>query len=142
MTVLNKLKGWLQTFPLWEPGTVLQVDHTGTCPGDIGIYPCGTEEVSRREDLMGTVTVHLREGYMLYRVVSGNGDYTRQSEWLQALQEWVQTQSILGLTPVMGDASDREQIRAEQGKLLSVSQSGQAKYSVRLTVDYEKRYET
>lgn len=140
MTVLNKLRGWLQTFPQWEPGTVLQVDNTGTCPGDMGIYPSGTEEVSRREDLMGTVTVRLREGYMLYRVVSG--DYTRQREWLQALQEWVQTQSILGMTPVMGDAPDREQIRAEQGKLQSVSQSGQAKYSVRLTVEYEKRYET
>ena len=137
--MLEKLKQWLQTFPLWESDIRLQIDDTGVYPGNMGLYPCGVEELSRREDLLGTVTVRLRERYLLYRMVSGPRDDS--SQWLQALQQWVQRQSAMGLTPVLGDVPDREGIRAEQGKLLSVSQSGQAKYSVRLTVEYEKQYE-
>lgn len=139
MAALEKLVQWLKTFPLWEENA-LHIDYTGAVPGSSGLYPQGVEEVQRREDVLGNVTVKNRLHVTLYRVTHGQQDNRENSAWLLQFQQWVQQQSALGLAPFFGDDPKQEKIRAEQGKLKSASQTGTGKYAVAITAEYVKFY--
>lgn len=139
MTALEKMTAWLQTFPLWQEER-LHVDYLDAVPGNAGLYPGGLEEVSRREDVLGHVTVQNRLHFMLYRVTPGQQDNGENSRWLLEFQAWVQKQCALGLAPCFGDDPTQEKIRAEQGKLKSASQTGTGKYAVAITAEYVKFY--
>lgn len=139
MTALEKMTAWLQTFPLWQEER-LHVDYLDAVPGNAGLYPGGLEEISRREDVLGHVTVQNRLHFMLYRVTSGQQDNGENSRWLLKFQAWVQEQCALGLAPHFGDDPTQEKIRAEQGKLKSASQTGTGKYAVAITAEYVKFY--
>ena len=39
MDVLDKVRQWVQTFPLWEEGNLLYIDFTDGVPGNVGIFP-------------------------------------------------------------------------------------------------------
>ena len=56
--VIEKMKQWLMTCPLWEGA--LFVDHHAGRPGSAGLYPVGVEQVERREDVLGNVTAVYR----------------------------------------------------------------------------------
>lgn len=140
MTALEKMTAWLQTFPLWQ-GETLYVDYVDAVPGNAGLYPEGLEQVSRREDVLGNVTVKNRLHFVLYRVTAGQQDNRENSAWLLELQKWVQEQSAAGLAPSFGDAPHRERICAQKGKLKSASQTGTGTYTVNLTVEFTKQYE-
>ena len=137
MTALEKMVQWLKTFPLWNEET-LHLDYLGAAPKNSGLYPKGLEEVARREDVLGNVTVLCRLHFMLYRRTFSRQEHN--SAWLLQLQQWVQSQSAAGLVPVFGDAPEKERIRAEKGSLQEASQTGTGKYAVAITAEFEKHY--
>ena len=138
MTDLEKVRQWLLSYPKWEEGGVLYVDHTDAVPGNGGLYPLGLEELSCREDLLGNVTVQCRLRFTFYRVTAGQ-DQTH-AQWLLDFQQWVQQQSAAGLAPKFGDERHKERLRAEKGKLSEASQTGTGTYAVTLTAEFIKYY--
>lgn len=136
MTVLEKLKNWLQSFPLWED--TLQIDAVSALPGSSGLFPRGITEISRKTDILGNVTTENKMQFVLYRVAPHQPE--DNSSFLLALQNWIQQQSACGLAPQFGDDATRERILAEQGKLHAVPQASTGKYGVNLTVEYIKNY--
>lgn len=137
MDILEKLKAWLTTFPQWGEA-LLQVDNTDTEPVNCGLFPLGVEELSRREDLLGNASVQCRQTFLLRRVAA------RQEEaaiWLLALQDWIRQQSKAGTAPSFGDVAKKEWIRAEKGRLSSVTQTGTATYEIRIICEYTKIFE-
>ena len=134
--MLDKVMNWLQTFPLWE-GT-LQVDYADAIPGSTGLYPRGITELSRREDVLGNVTVRCSWGFALQRAALPGEENAR---WLMEFQDWVQQQDALGLAPKFGDVPELSHIRAEKGRLSHRKQVGSALYTVMLTADFTKLYE-
>ena len=140
MTDLEKVRQWLLGYPAWEEGKLLYIDYTDAVPGNAGLYPNGLEEVSRKTDVLGNVTVQNRYHFALYRVVDGQEDNTENAAWLMAFQKWVQSQSAAGLAPQFGDEPARERIRAEKGKLKEASQTGTGTYVVTLTAEFTNYY--
>lgn len=138
MTDLEKLRQWLLTYP--GGSGLVHIDHTDGVPGNSGLFPAGVEEVRRREDVLGNVTVDCRCRFTLHRVTALGQDNEEAARWLLAFQEWVRAQSLAGLAPTFGDDPARERIRAEKGRLYKASQSGTGTYSVTLTVDFVKYY--
>lgn len=136
MTVLEKLKNWLQSFPLWED--TLQIDAVSALPGSSGLFPRGITEISRKTDILGNVTTENKMQFVLYRVAPHQPE--DNSSFLLALQNWIQQQSACGLAPQFGDDATRERVLAEQGKLHAVPQASTGKYGVNLTVEYIKNY--
>ncbi len=132
MTVLEKITGWLKTFPLWEGE--LQIDGTAPSPGSVGLYPQGVQEISRREDVLGNVQTVNRFELTLCRI--SNGDAEQAAAWLLALQDWIRQQSAGGLAPRLGDVPAQERIRAEQGRLKAPLQTGAGRYAVKITAEY------
>lgn len=132
--MLEKLISWLKTFPLWEE--TLTVDYHSGIPGSGGLYPAGVEEVQRREDILGNVQVLCRAHFDIYRVTPGQQDGYENAAWLLAFQDWVQSQSQMGLAPTFGAEPAREILRAQNGKLKKASQTGTGIYTVHLSADY------
>ena len=140
MTDLEKVRQWLLTYPRWGEDCQLYVDYTNAAPDNAGLYPAGLEEISRREDVLGNVTLYCRYHFVLHRLVTGQQDNGEHARWLMAFQDWVQRQSAQHLAPVFGDEPARERIRAEKGKLKEASQTGTATYTVNLTAEFIKKY--
>ena len=132
MTALEKMKNWLQTFPLWQGN--LQIDTNGANPGDLGLFPQGVQEISRKTDVSGNVTVENRLRFFLHRLAPLGQE--NNALWLLKLQEWIQQQSTEGLAPRLGDDPARERIRAEKGRLVSAPHSAVGRYTVEITADY------
>ena len=141
MTDLQKLQAWLKTFPKWEEGNMLYVDFTDAVPGNLGLFPKGVEELSRREDVLGNVQLRQRYHFALYRVVSGQENQEANAAWLLEFQNWVQRQDAMGLAPKFGDDPKNAHIRAEKGRFSDGRQVGSAIYVVTLTADFTKNYE-
>lgn len=140
MDVLQRLKQWLMRYPGWGEAQIY-VDYLESDPVNAGVYPQGLEELERREDVLGNVTVSCRYRFMLYRMVTGQQDNEGNAGWFLDFQQWVQQQSISNQAPQFGDIPGRERIRAEKGKLQEASQAGTGTYGVVLTVDFMKIYE-
>ena len=139
MTALETMTSWLKTFPLWD-SQMLYVDCLDAMPENAGLYPEGLEEVTRRTDVLGNVTVENRLHFVLHRMTYGQQDNPLSSNWLLEFQKWVQQQCTAGLTPKFGDVPSRERIWASAGKLKSANQTGTARYTVNLTVQFVKHY--
>ena len=134
MEMLEKMRAWLMGYPGWGDRE-LCIDSTQAEPGSCGLFPAGLEMVSRREDVLGNVAEMWRCHFLLRRIA------LRQevaAAWLLDFQDWVRSQSLQGLTPRFGDIPGQERMRAEKGKLLSVSQTGTGTYELKLTAEYMK----
>ena len=83
--MLEKMETWLQTFPMWEEGCSLQIDHTGAEPGSNGLFPLGMEEMERREDVLGNVKAYCRCRFKLFRVVTAQAGNPENAQWLLSL---------------------------------------------------------
>jgi hypothetical protein len=138
---LQKIISWLKSWPGWQEGAKLYVDYTDTVPGNCGLFPIGTEEVSRKADVLGNLTAVYRFRFVLYRVVEHTDDGAQSAQWAQDLQEWVRQQNSLGLAPVLGDDPARENILAEKGRLYKTRQPGNRMYAVDFTAEFIKFYE-
>ena len=145
MTALEKIKGWLGSYPGFDILSVFQVDYTSEVPGCGGLFPAGLVELSRRRDILGNVTVENQYNFAIYCLMEkAPGDDTGAAEnaaWVMGLQEWVQRKSVLGLAPRFGNGTAPEVIRAENGTLYEVDGEGTALYSIQLSVRFEVRYE-
>lgn len=139
MTNLTKMRNWLRSFPLWDDSWELHTDHTDAQPENSGLFPLGAEELSRREDVLGNVTVHCRYRFYLCRVAQ-QADPQANAAFLLELQEWVRQQSATGAAPQFGDEPKQERLRAEKGRLREVSQTGTGTYIVTLTAEFIKIY--
>ena len=139
MDVLEKVRQWVQTFPLWEEGNLLFIDFTDGVPGNAGLFPTGMEVLSRREDVLGGVKLRCRYNFCIYRVGAAD-DGGADARWLLQFQDWVLQQCAAGLAPRFGDEPKMETIRAEQGKLRD-RQPGMQVYAVVLTAEFVKKYE-
>ena len=133
--MLDTMLAWLQTFPGWE-GT-LQIDYADSVPGNTGLYPRGITELSRREDVLGNVTVRCSWGFALQRAALPGEENAR---WLMEFQNWVADQNRLGLAPKFGDDPKSERIRASEGQLQSYAQVGSALYTVKLSAEFTKNF--
>lgn len=139
MTDLEKMVQWLQSYPEWGE-MPLSIDYTDTEPVCAGLYPKGVEEVQRREDVLGNVTVHCRQSFQLQRLTSGQESSPEDAQWLMEFQNWVRQQSAQGLAPQFGDEPGEERLRAEKGMLKAASQTATGTYVVTLTAEYVKHY--
>ena len=133
--MLDTMKQWLQTFPDWEGD--LQLAYADQVPGNAGLYPRGMTQLSRREDVLGNVTVRWGCNFLLRRWAAAREDNAR---WLLRLQQWIAQQEQLGLTPKFGDDPASERMRAFEGKLDQHSQTGSALYTLQLQAEYTKIY--
>lgn len=134
--MLEQMKNWLQTFPMWEDS--IQVDFADGAPGNTGLYPRGLTELSHREDVLGNVQVRCRWDFLLRKIaVSGE----ENARWLLEFQHWVMEQSRLGLAPKFGDEPKTEHIRAGSGRLDNHAQVGTSLYTVQLQAEFTKIYE-
>lgn len=124
---MEELKKFLMGFPGWGEAH-LQIDTTSPQPGSCGLFPLGTEEISRREDVLGNVTVGLRQTYALRRVAPRGEE---AAAFMEALSRWIPEQPA----PQLGVHT---RIRGEKGRLLSVSQTGAATYELRIIAEFEK----
>ena len=131
--MLEKMKQWLQTFPLWE-GT-LQLDYADDVPGKAGLYPKGMTELSCREDVLGNRKYRYSYTFTLRRSATTGEE---NANWLLDFQQWVAEQSRLGLAPIFGDEPLNERLRAFEGKLDKHTQTGCSLYTVQLYVEFTK----
>lgn len=129
MEYLEKMRRWLQGFPLWQGE--LETDSAGPKTGSIGLFPLGVTVLSRQEDVLGRVKTRYKAEFVLRRVAARNEE---EAGWLLELQSWVMGQK----SPGFGDEPETETIRAEKGKLVSASQSAAATFEVKLTVEFTK----
>ena len=124
MEQLEILKNFLAGFENLSPA----IDMTCPQPGSCGLYPQGTEEISRREDVLGNVTCRLRQSYLLRRVdIRGEPG----ANFMLRLCQWAQEQPI----PYLGENT---RIRWEKGRLVSVSQTGTATYEMKIILEFDK----
>lgn len=144
MTALQKIRTWLATFPGYDRLQSMRVDYYSAEPDNGSIAPSGLTEISRKEDVLGNLTVTKQYNFGLYYVFTKADEddegATQNAEWLIQLQEWVHEQGILGLAPVFGDDPKTEEIKAQNGTIQGLSE-GTAMYMVQLSVKFIKKYE-
>lgn len=145
MTPLEKLRNWLMTYEGFDILKKFQVDFTDQVPANGGVFPAGLEEIARRSNIFGTITVENQYNFGLYYVFEkAPGDDTGatvNADWIMDFQEWVQAQSISGIAPVFGDAPRDERIVAQNGVLYDATEEGLATYMVQLSVRFKKKIE-
>ena len=134
MTALEKIQGFIQEYPGFDILQSFQVDFTDQIPANGGIFPSGLLEISRKTDLLGSVTVISQYNFGLYYVFEkapgDNAGAAVNADWLMDFQKWVQEQSIRGLAPAFGDDPRQERITAQNGVLCAAGDEGVATYEV------------
>lgn len=128
------VKKWLKSFPQWG-NTRLWVDNTHYIPGSAGLFCEGLEEISRKQDILGTVKVINRCRFTLDWVMSTAMDPQVAADMLLSLQSWVQQQDLLGLAPALGKNTHW---KAEAGKRREITDAMTVIYTVSLTAQYEE----
>lgn len=146
MTALEKMTGFIRSYPGADILRDFQVDYTDQIPANGGLFPSGLVEVSRKADLMGNVTVTNQYNFGLYCVfpkAPGDGAGAAvNADWIMDFQEWAQAQSVLGLAPVFGDLPRQERITAQNGVLYDAGDEGLATYMVQVSVQFVKYFPT
>lgn len=144
MTPLETMRAFVASYPDADILSTLSIDYTDQVPDMGGIFPQGIQEVSRRTDLLGNVTVTNQLNFALYTVLSKAPEddvgATLNAEWQLGFQEWVQGQSALRLAPTFGDEPLMESIAAQNGEIYSTPADGVAIYAIQISVIYQKKY--
>lgn len=145
MTALEKIRTWLATYEGYDILGHFQVDYTDQVPANGGVFPSGLQEIGRRTDIFGNVTVENQYNFGLYYVFEkAPGDdagATINADWIMDFQEWAQEQSIKGAAPVFGNVPQDEKILAQNGVLYEATDEGLATYMVQLSVRFKKKIE-
>lgn len=143
-TILETIKTWLGTYSGFDILSQFQVDYTDQIPNNAGIFPSGLVELSRKEDILGNITVTNQINFGIYCVFnkSTNDDTgaTYNQEWIADFQNWVQGQSVTRQIPQLGDNPRAEVAIASNGVLYDATEEGLGTYMVQLSFQYEKRY--
>lgn len=135
MTELEKLRAFLLTYPQWEAGKLLYIDRCDD--GELGLFPLGVEERTRKTDVLGDTYVYARMKFTLYR---SGGETETDAAWLLGFQSWLTEMNARGLTPSFGDVPGEERLKAEKGHMDSRRGNGRL-YAVTLTAEFVKHYQ-
>lgn len=145
MTDLEKIRSWLNTYPEIGKAQALNVDYYSQDPGGSNLAPSGLVEVSRKEDILGNVTVENQYNFAISfgfdKPLEDDATSTQNAEWLLAFQRWVQEQGIRRQVPVFGDDPRRETVKAQNGELSYADIDGNGIYTVMLSINFIKIYE-
>lgn len=145
MTVLEKMRAFIESYPEYDVISTFQVDYTDQLPVNGGLFPSGLTELQRTKDILGNVTVRNQYNFALYTVFykppGDDTEATTNAEWQIHFQEWVQEMSATGKAPVFGDDPKRESIRAQNGVLYSAEDEGTAIYVIQISVQFIKNLE-
>lgn len=146
MSDLDKLKGWIQTYPGYDQLGEMQVDYTDRLPGCFGVFPAGLVEISRKENLFGEVTVQNQYNFALYLVLpkAPGDDVGAQinADWVMDFQHWVQAQSVTHKAPTFGNVDTFcETMSAQNGALYDADEEGLAMYMISLQATFKMHYE-
>ena len=144
MTVFEIMRDWLSTCPHLEQFTGGQhVDWTGPEPGNYGIMPTGSADVSVEEDVLGNILKTKQYNLALYARDWTIDDVVRveNTEFLDLFADWVEEQQWTGQIPPVGDRPEMEVVTAQNGMLFELSEDGQTGlYQIQIAVTYEKHY--
>ena len=144
MSDLEKIRQWVSTYPRIDRVNGVKVDYLSHNPDNSSIDPSGVVEVSRKEDILGNVTVENQYNFALYFVFPKDpGDdqgATDNAEWLMDFQRWVQEQSSRKNTPIFGDEPQNESAKAQNGALYAANEEGTAIYLVQLSFEFVKYF--
>lgn len=145
MSDLDKIRNWMLTYPQIDRLQGLKVDYYSEQPDNSSISPSGLVEISRKEDILGNVTVENQYNFGLYFVLMKSPEddvgATDNAAWLMEFQRWVQEQSIRRLAPTFGDDPKHETIKAQNGANEYADKEGTGIYMVQLSVNFTKIYE-
>ena len=145
MNALSIIRDFVGKYPGADVLRDFQVDFVDQIPANGGIAPSGLVEVSRKRDILGNVTIRNQYNFGLYCVFEkAPGDdvgATTNADWVMDFQDWVQTQSIMGLAPVFGDVPREERITAQNGALYAANEEGTAIYMIQISVEFIKKIE-
>ena len=145
MTDLERVRQWLGAYPGTAAMLELKVDYFEPNPSNGSIAPGGLVEISRKEDILGNVTVENQYNFALYFLMCKSpGDdegAKRNADLLMDFQTWVQGQSVRRLVPVFGDEPTKETVKAQNGTIIEASSEGVALYMVQLAINFIKHYE-
>lgn len=122
MDILEILQRWLV-----QQGVASQVDALPVAPEKNGLYPQGRQELWRREDVLGGVTVRARYTFLLRFMAAPGEDFASK---LLRLQE------IAGSNPP--EFGENQAFRAENGKCTKKAGSGLWIYELRLIAEREE----
>lgn len=146
MTALEKIRGFIGSYPRADILRDFQVDFTDQIPANGGIFPSGLVEVGRKTDIVGNTYIINQYNFGLYYVFAkAPGDDVGaavNADWLMDFQEWVQERSALGEAPTFGDRPRQERIMAQNGALYGAQAEGLATYMVQLSVQFVKVFQT
>ena len=144
MTDIEKVRNWLLTYPQIGRLQGLGVDYYSAQPNNGSIDPSGLVEISRKEDILGNITVENQYNFAIYFVLAKSPEddegATDNADWLLGLQRWIQEQSIRRLVPIFGDVPEAETISAQNGKIDAADEEGTGVYSVQLSINFMKIY--
>lgn len=145
MTDLEKIRSWLNTYPEIEKAWALNVDYYSQDPERSNLAPAGLVEISRKEDVLGNITVRNQYNFAISfgfdKPLDDDAISTQNAEWLLAFQRWVQEQGIRRQVPVFGDDPRQETVKAQSGELSYADVNGNGIYTVLLSIEFIKIYE-
>ena len=146
MTDLDRLRVWLRKCPNADAFQNWKIDYTDQLPGTFGVFPAGLVENSRREDILGNITVENQYNFSIYLIFpKAPGDDTAaqfNADWVMEFQHWVQEQSARHFAPTFGDDPLHERIRAQNGALYTAEASGLAMYMIQISATFSKNYKS
>ena len=143
-SVLNDLRAFLAQAPALAE-IPLRVEEAGSEPGTGGLWPRGVTVVTRKEDVLGGVTLRCRAEFLLRLCLPlppGDDDQAvRNAGRLLALEGWVAALSAAHTLPRFGTGlPEGETLRAQDGRLEGTDLVGTARYSLRLLAEYTEIY--
>lgn len=145
MSELERVREWVSSYPGANRVGQLLIDYAAPNPDNGSIDPTGMVEISRREDILGNITVENQYNFSLYFVFckspSDDIGASKNAEWLMDFQRWVREQSLCKKAPTFGDDSHSETASAQNGSIYAAEEEGTAVYMVQLSFNFIKKFE-
>ena len=145
MSELERVREWVSSYPGANRVGQLLIDYAAPNPDNGSIDPTGMVEISRREDILGNITVENQYNFSLYFVFCKSpGDdigASKNAEWLMDFQRWVREQSLCKKAPTFGDDPHSETASAQNGSIYAAEEEGTAVYMVQLSFNFIKKFE-
>ena len=143
-SVLPALRDFLAGAPALSDLT-LRVEDAGPAPGTGGLWPRGVTVLTRRENLLGGVSLRCRAEFLLRLCLplppGDDARAVRNAGRLLALQSWVAAKSAAHALPAFGNGlPEGETLRAQDGHLETADAGGTARYTIRLLAEYTEVY--
>lgn len=143
-SVLPALRDFLAGAPALSDLT-LRVEDAGPAPGTCGLWPRGVTVLTRRENLLGGVSLRCRAEFLLRLCLplppGDDARAVRNAGRLLALQSWVAAKSAAHALPAFGSGlPEGETLRAQDGRLETADAGGTARYTIRLLAEYTEVY--